>query len=174
MDKLPSLEEKNVSKPGITIEIPGFGRRVIRTVVSDYTGTLSCTGNLVPGVRESLLKLLDLVEIEIVTSDSYGTARQELSEILVPHYLTEERHDVEKQDFVRRFDIEHVAAFGNGNNDRLLLKTVKQAGGLAIAVDNGEGCALDALLQANLFVVGAVNALNLLLETKACEATLRF
>lgn len=163
-----------MSKPGITIEIPGFGHRVIRTVVSDYTGTLSCTGRIVPGVRNSLLKLLDLVEIEVVTSDSYGTAEEELSGILVPHFLITERHDVEKQEFVERFEIEHVAALGNGNNDRLLLGTVKQAGGLAIAVDNGEGCALDALLQANLFIVGAQNALNLLLETRACKATLRF
>jgi len=167
-------QEKNVSNPGISIEIPGFGRRVIRTIVSDYTGTLSCTGKLAPGVKECLFKLLDLVEVKIVTSDSYGTAKSEFEGILVPHFLTEERHDVEKQDFVKRFEIEHVAAFGNGNNDRLLLRTVKQAGGLAIAVDNGEGCAIDALLNANLFIVGAVNALGLLLETRACKATLRF
>ena len=75
---------------------------------------------------------------------------------------------------MKRFQIEHVAAFGNGNNDRLLLRVVKQAGGLAIAVDNGEGCATDALLNAHLLITGAVNALNLLLETRACKATLRF
>jgi hypothetical protein len=51
---------------------------------------------------------------------------------------------------------------------------VKEAGGLAIAVDNGEGCAIDALLNANLFIVGVVNALDLLLEVRSCKATLRF
>lgn len=30
---------------------------------------------------------------------------------------------------------------GTENNDRLLLQTVKTAGGLAVTVDNGEGCA---------------------------------
>jgi len=163
-----------VRKPGIVIEIPGFGTRAIRTMVSDYTGTLSRAGKLSPGVKQSLLKLLELIDVEIVTSDSYGSAEQEFEGILKPHFMTQERHDVEKQDFVKRFPLQHVIAFGNGNNDRLLLGTVKQAGGVAIAVDNGEGCAVDTLLAAHLFVTGAVNALNLLLETRASKATLRF
>lgn len=86
---------------------------------------------------------------------------------------SENKHDVEKQNYVEKFDLKHVAAFGNGNNDRLLLKTVKEGGGLAVAVDNGEGCAIDALLNANLFIVGALNGLNLL-EPRSCKATLRF
>jgi hypothetical protein len=54
------------------------------------------------------------------------------------------------------------------------LKAVKEAGGLAVAVENGEGCALDAILNANVFVVGAVSALDLLLELIRLLATLRF
>lgn len=163
-----------MKKPGIVIDIPGVGRRVIRTVVSDYTGTLSCYGKLVPGAKSRLRKLLKLVDLEIITADSYGTARQQLKGIAVPNMLKERRHDIEKRNFVKRFALRNVAAFGNGNNDRLLLHAVRQGGGLAIAVDNGEGCALDALLHANIFVVGAVNALNLLLKPTACKATLRF
>jgi soluble P-type ATPase len=75
----------------------------------------------------------------------------------------------EDQDYVKEFELKHVAAFGNGNNDRLLLKTVKEDGGLAIAVDNGEACAIDALMNANLLIVGAANALNLLLEPRSCK-----
>ena len=63
-----------MTKPGILIEIPGFGSREINTVVSDYTGTLSCGGRLVPGVKERLLELLKIVDIHVVTSDSYGKA----------------------------------------------------------------------------------------------------
>ncbi len=163
-----------MSKSGITIEIPGFGRRAIRTIVSDYTGTLSCGGKLVPGVGERLQQLLDSVDIHVVTSDSFGTAKEQLKHILLPHILSQQRHDIEKEDYVNKLDVEHVAAFGNGNNDRLLLKRVKQAGGLAIAVDNGEGCALDALFNAHIFIVGATNALDLLLQSDRCKATLRF
>ena len=163
-----------MKKRGILIQIPGFGDRLIQTIVSDYTGTLSCFGKIVPGVRPLLRRLLKVVDLETVTADSYGTARRELRGITVPNILTSKRHDVEKRRFAKRFNLKHVAAFGNGNNDRLLLDAVKNAGGLAIAVDNGEGCALDAILHANIFIVGAVNALNLLLKPTACKATLRF
>jgi soluble P-type ATPase len=160
--------------PGIVIDIPGFGQRLIHTVVSDYTGTLSCHGKLTPGVKPLLRRLSKLVDLEIVTADTYGTAHQELRGIAVPNILEKKRQDLEKQDFVKQFDLKHVAALGNGNNDRLFLRAVTGAGGLAIAVDNGEGCALDALLRAHIFICGAANALTLLLNPSALKATLRF
>lgn len=163
-----------MSKPGIVIEIPGFGSRTIHVVVSDYTGTLALGGKLVPGAREKLLELQKVVDVHVVTSDSFGQAQQELEGILTPHILRAERHDVEKLEYVNQFDLQHVAALGNGNNDRLLLSRVKGAGGLALAVDNGEGCAIDALINSHLLIVGAANALNLLLEPTGCKATLRF
>jgi soluble P-type ATPase len=168
------FERSGMGKPGIAIDIPGFGRRVIRTAISDYTGTLSRRGKLAPGVRSRLRRLLRLVDLEIITADSYGTAGPQLKGIAVPHMLRRKRHDIEKRDFARRFNLRNVAAFGNGNNDRLLLQAVKAGGGIAVAVDNGEGCALDALLRANIFIVGAANALDLLLNPTACKATLRF
>ena len=67
-----------------------------------------------------------------------------------------------------------VAAIGNGNNDRLLLQSVKERRGLAIAVENGEGCSVEALIHAHLLVHGAANALDLLLNTDRLVATLRF
>jgi len=164
-----------MNKPGIAIKIPGFGDRVIRTVISDYTGTLSLHGKLTPGVKPRLLRLQKVVDVKIVTADTYGTARKQLKGIVEPHFLTRKSgQDKEKRDFAKKFDLRHVAAFGNGNNDRLLLRAVKNAGGIAIAVDNGEGCALDALLAANIFIFGAARALDLLLNTNAIKATLRF
>lgn len=163
-------------KSGIVINIPGFGDRAIHTVICDYTGTLSCRGRLVPGVKEQLSELMKRVDLHVITADSYGTAGSQLVGMLVPYRLRDKegQHDVEKRDYVEKFVLQHVAAFGNGNNDRLLLKRVKEAGGLAIVVDNGEGCAIDAVMNSHLLIVGAVNALNLLLETQGCKATLRF
>jgi soluble P-type ATPase len=163
-----------MNEKGLLIEIPGFGNREIYALVSDYTGTLSCAGKVVPGVLDRLSKIKEFAEVRVVSSDSFGTAEAELRGIVKPDILKTGKDDVEKQEFVKTFDLKHVVAFGNGNNDRLLLKTVKEGGGLAIAVDNGEGCAIDALLNAHLFIAGAVNALNLLLEPRSCKATLRF
>ncbi len=165
-----------MSKPGITIDIPRFGDRRIKTIVSDYTGTHSRGGQLISGTRQRLISLATLVDIVILTSDSFGTAKEQLKGI--PHQLERlldsKRADVQKRKLVERCDPEHVAALGNGNNDRLMLKSVKEAGGLAIAVENGEGCAIDAILNANLFIVGSANALDLLLDPTRCKATLRF
>jgi hypothetical protein len=65
--------------------------------------------------------------------DSFGTAERELEGIVQRHILIEPSHDIEKDEFVRSFDLSRVAASGNGNNDRLLLKVVKEGGGLACA-----------------------------------------
>jgi soluble P-type ATPase len=164
------------NKPGITIDIPGFGLREINTIVSDYTGTLSCRGKLVSGAREALLALKDLVDIRVITADTFGTAGDELRGLVEELFKLDPvtPHDDQKEEYVRRFQLEHVVAFGNGNNDRKLLKAVKEGKGLAIAIDNGEGCALDALQNGHIFIVGAVNALSLLLIRDSCKATLRF
>lgn len=159
----------------ITIDIPGFGLREIERIVSDYSGTHSFAGVLRPAVRERLVSLAAKVEIHILTSDTFGTAAEELRNLPVTlHLLQGDRHDEQKQEYALKLDPRHVAAFGNGNNDRLLLSTVRDAGGLAIAVDNGEGCAVESMLAANLVIHGSENALDLLLDSNRCKATLRF
>lgn len=162
-------------KPGIVVEIPGFGKRRISTIVSDYTGTHSCGGKMTNGVKEALRQLAYLADIHILTSDTFGTVRKEFDGIQATiHILEGAQHDVQKAEYVRRVGTSSTAAFGNGNNDRLLLKVVKDGGGLAIAVDNGEGCSLDAILNAHLTIHGSENALMLLLDTNRLKATLRF
>ena len=164
-----------MKKPGIAIDIPGFGKLQINAILSDYTGSLSFSGKLVPGVKERLVRLVELVDIHVVTADSFGTAEKELQGLpLTCRKLEGAGEDVQKQNYAAKLNPHCLASFGNGNNDRLHMKLVKEAGGLAIAVENGEGCALDAILNSNIFVFGAVNALDLLLEPTRLRATLRF
>jgi len=163
-----------MNKPGIEIDIPGFGRRHLTIAVSDYTGTHSCAGTVDPSVKKMLTHLVTLLDLYIVTADSFGTAQKELDGIVTPYLLRTDRHDHEKVGYISQFDLRQVVAIGNGNNDRLMLQAVKAGGGLAIAVDNGEGCAVDAILNSNLFIVGAANAIGLLLDPVRLKATLRF
>jgi soluble P-type ATPase len=163
-------------KPGVRIDVPHFGSFHIKRVISDYTGTHSLDGKLTPGVIQRLRALHRLVDIDIVTSDSFGMAERELSKVpLTPRILsnTDVPADHQKKEIALQHDLRGVAAFGNGRNDRLLLEAAKQGGGLAIAVDNGEGCALDALLSAHIFITGSENALDLLLNATRLKATLR-
>ena len=162
-------------KPGAQVDIPGFGSLDLEVLVTDYSGTLSCGGKMSPGVQEKLLALVELVDIHVLTSDTFGTVRAELANLPVEiEILAGDSHDVQKQDYVRsRCDPARVVALGNGVNDRLMLRAVADAGGLAVAVDNGEGCAIETLNGAHLFVRGAVNALDLLLYPNRVKASLR-
>ena len=53
------------------------------------------------------------------------------------------------------------------------LLAVKHARGLSVAVDGGEGCATDAIINASVFVTGSANALDLLLDQHRAVGTLR-
>ena len=88
--------------------------------------------------------------------------------------MSEKDQDVQKRDYLQDFHPAHVAVFGNGNNDRLLLQAVKTAGGLCIVVDNGEGCSIDALVNSHLLVRSSTEALDLLLHPDLCSTTLRY
>lgn len=162
-------------KSGIEIEIPGFGTLALRRLVSDYTGTYSFGGKITRDVERRLVTLSEALDLHILTADTFGTAAGELRNIQLKLVMLEPGgQDTQKMEYVLRQEPRRVVALGNGLNDRLLLKTVKEAGGLAIAVDNGEGCAVETLLHANLIVHGAAKALDLLLEPDRLRATLRF
>ncbi|RPI35105.1 MAG: ATPase P, partial [Nitrospiraceae bacterium] len=62
----------------LDIEIPGFGSVKLQHLVTDFTGTLSFDGRLVPGVMERLLSLSEFLNIHVLTSDTFGTAASEL------------------------------------------------------------------------------------------------
>ena len=155
----------------LEIEIPGFGSLMLEHLVSDFTGTLSVDGILLPGVRERLNKIADLLEVHVLTSDTFGKARSELRDVRCKiHILSGSDHDIQKEEYVKRLGAHSVVAFGNGNNDRRMLKVAR----LGIAVTEGEGCAVDALMSADIHVRDINSGLDLLLNPKRCKATLRF
>jgi len=143
----------------------------LENLVSDFTGTLSVDGKLLPGVREQLNSIAGFLTIHILTADTFGKAREELEGIqCLIHILTGRDHDVQKEEFVRKLGPERVAAFGNGNNDRKMLKLAR----VGIAVSEGEGCAADAIMAADIHVRSAADGLSLLLNPKRIKATLRY
>lgn len=155
----------------IEIDVPGFGLIHIEHLVSDFTGTLSVDGKLLSGVRERVNLIAEILRIHILTADTFGKAGAELAGIPCEiHILTGEGHDTQKEEFVRKLGAEKVVAFGNGNNDRKMLKIAR----VGIAVSEGEGCAAEAIMAANVHVTSAESGLDLLLNTKRLKATLRF
>lgn len=155
----------------LEIDIPGFGKVRLEHLVSDYTGTLSVNGKLLQGVRERLNKIAKVMTIHVLTSDTYGTARRELKGLPCKvHILKGEYHDVQKEDYVGNLGAKSVVAFGNGNNDRKMLRAAR----IGIAITEGEGCAIDILMAADIHVINVKAGLDLLLHPKRCKATLRY
>jgi P-type E1-E2 ATPase len=155
----------------LEIDIPGFGIARLGHLVSDFTGTLSVDGILLPGVKERLNRISETLKIHILTADTFGKVRSELQGINCEiKILTGENHDVQKEEYVVKLRTESVVAIGNGNNDRKMLKAAR----IGIAVSEGEGCAVDAILAADINVRSAAEGLDLLLNPKRLKATLRF
>jgi len=155
----------------LEIDIPGFGLVRLEHLVSDFTGTLSVDGILLPKVEARLNKLSESMKIHILTADTFGKAQAALKDVKCEmQILTGENHDVQKEEYMNKLSTESVVALGNGKNDRKMLKAAK----LGIAVTEGEGCAVDAIMAADIHVRSAVDGLDLLLNTKRLKATLRF
>jgi len=155
----------------IEIDIPGFGPVQLTHLVSDFTGTLSVDGRVLPGVKEALSRLADKITIHILTADTFGRVREELAETpFQMHILGGPDHDIQKEEYIKRLGPETIVALGNGKNDRRMLKLAR----IGIAVSEGEGCAVDALLAADIHVRSALDGLHLLLNPLRLKATLRF
>jgi len=153
------------------VDIPGFGAVKLEHLVSDFTGTLSVDGRLLPGVRGQLNEIAKFLKVHILTADTFGKAKAELEGIdCVIHILKGKKHDVQKEEYVKKLSAEKVVAFGNGNNDRKMLKAAR----VGIAVSQGEGCAVDAIKAADIHVPSSNAGLDLLLHPQRLKATLRF
>ncbi len=153
------------------LDIPGFGFIRLEHLVSDFTGTLSIDGRLLEGVRERLNMVSQFLKVHILTADTFGRAKRELEGINCEiHILEGDNHDIQKEEYVKRLGAERVIAIGNGNNDRKMLESAR----IGIAVCLNEGCSVDAIKSADIFVHSPIDALDFLLNPKRLKATLRF
>jgi soluble P-type ATPase len=154
-----------------SVDIPGFGEVRAEYLVSDFTGTLSVDGALLPGVEDRLNRISEFMQVQILTADTFGKAREALEKVnCTINILTGADHDLQKEAYVKELGPEKVVALGNGNNDRKLLAVSR----VGIAVAEGEGCAVEAIVAANILVHSAAGGLDLLLNPKRLKATLRF
>ena len=155
----------------LEIDIPGFGPLKLEYLVSDFNGTLALDGNLPPEVEQKLNKIALILKIFVLTSDEFGKAEEELKDVNCElHIIKEKDMDAQKAGFVRKLGSEKVVAFGNGMNDKEMLKISR----LGIIVSGREGCAVEALVAADIQVTSSLDGLDLLVNPKRLKATLKF
>lgn len=152
------------------LDIPGYGNLRLSFLVLDYNGTLAYNGRLIPGAEDRLAELSKSFDVHILTADTFGNARQEVSGLHRNIAVIGKEHQARaKVDYVRRLGERETVALGNGRNDAMML----QEAALGIAVIQEEGCAVEALLAADIVTTSVVDALDLLLHPLRLTATLR-
>jgi len=151
----------------LRVEIPGRGTLELRHLLLDLNGTLARDGRLLPAVRRRLPALARLLEVRVLTADTFGTAARQLQGL--PVRLVQVATGREKERIARALGPAGVAAVGNGANDVALLRRAT----LGIAVVGPEGAAAAAVASADVVVVRVEDALDLLLRPRRLVATLR-
>lgn len=154
----------------IRLEIPGSGFLELEHFVTDFSGTLSEDGALLPEIKDKLNELSGKIKIHVLTSDTFGRAKKELEGVnCTLHVLEGKGHTIQKEKYVINLGADKVVAFGNGNNDALMLRAAR----LGIAVCLREGCSKKAIEASQILVKSPTDAIDLLLLPKRLIATLR-
>jgi P-type E1-E2 ATPase len=152
---------------GIRVSIPGRKRELrIDRVVFDFNGTLAVDGVLIRGVGGRIRKLAKLVEVVVMTADTFGTARDALAGLPITVKIARTGED--KRRFVKSCGA-GTAVVGNGMNDVPMFR----AAGFSIGVLGGEGSAAILLRTATVIVRDINDAFDLLLSPERLIATLR-
>jgi soluble P-type ATPase len=154
----------------LEIIIPGHKTLLLSHLVMDYNGTLALDGLLLDGVRSRLTSMSDSLHLHVVTADTFGLARSQLTGLpcelaILP--VEDQAHA--KLAYIQRLGEDQVVAIGNGRNDHLML----QAAALGIAIIQGEGAAIATCLAADVLAPDILAALDLLFFPKRLIATLR-
>jgi soluble P-type ATPase len=152
------------------IAIPGRERLELSHLVMDYNGTLAVDGRLIEGTGEALKRLSTLLDLHVLTADTFGIAEEGLSGIPCRlSILPEFDQQAAKRDYVKKLGGERTAAVGNGRNDRLMLK--EAALGIALILE--EGACAETLFSADVVCTSILSALSLFENPLRLKATLR-
>jgi soluble P-type ATPase len=153
----------------ITVHISGRGTLEIAHLVLDLNGTLATDGVVPAAVIERLQELSQLIQVTVLTADTFGTAAA-LGPSGVRVMIVGPGDQVEaKVKILRGIGAAQAVAIGNGMIDEGILREAA----LGILVVGAEGAAVRSLLAADVVVISIVDALDLLRIPKRLLATLR-
>lgn len=151
----------------LLVSIPGRGELRLEHLLLDVNGTLTNRGVLLEGVEARLACVSDVLDIRLVSADTFGTLDAIAERLKVGAVRAATGEDkVKVLDGLGR---EHCVVIGNGANDVPALA----AAALGVAVLGPEGASGAALRAADVVCGSVADALDLLLDPKALSATLR-
>lgn len=154
----------------LEVKIPGRNPLRLSNLILDYNGTIAVDGKVIEGVRDRLEVLSSSLGIHVLTADTFGSVRNELSGIACRlSVISLENQAQAKMEYVRKLGCEEAVCIGNGRNDVTMLHNAA----LGIAVIQSEGACLEAVLAADVVTTSVLDALDLLIHPLRLTATLR-
>lgn len=154
----------------LEIEIPGRNSLRLSHLLLDYNGTIAVDGKVIEGVIERLEVLSMSLGIHVLTADTFGSVRIELSGIACRlSVIPLENQAQAKMEYLGKLGCEEAVCIGNGRNDVTMLHNAA----LGIAVIQSEGASLEAVLAADVVTTSVLDALDLLIHPLRLTATLR-
>jgi len=154
----------------LEVDLPGREAFRASHLVTDYNGTLACDGQLFEGVAGLMSQISSILEIHVVTADTFGQAAENLQALPVTlTILPPGAQARQKVRHVRHLGVSRTITLGNGRNDVLMLREAA----LGICIVESEGACMQALQAADVVCRSAPEALGLLLNPKRLTATLR-
>jgi len=156
----------------LKLEIQGYEKAMeIENIVFDYNGTLAVDGRMSRETKEGIRKLAaEGFKVTVLTADTFGTVKDQCSGLPVQVMVFDKGNAEEsKRKIVTQLVAGKTAAMGNGRNDMAMLAEAR----IGIAIIGQEGAFTGLLQTADIAVTSIENAMELFLNPKRIEATLR-
>ena len=153
----------------VRIDIPGRGVLALDYAALDFNGTIAVDGVIAPAVAERLERLTQLMEVHVLTADTFGTVRDQCAPFDVKVDVFPSGNAAESKRAIVAALPGGVCCFGNGYNDRLMFDEAA----LSICIVEREGASAALFTCADVIVTRSEDAFDLLLDPQRLIATLR-
>lgn len=148
------------------VDIPNYKKLNLKYLILDYNGTIAKDG--LPLINKATCKTLaDHYKIYVLSGNTFDNIQNHLEGYALQVVISPDK--TSKKDFVNQLGPQQCIAIGNGAIDVDMLK----AAGLAMAVIGPEGCASQAILNADLVVHNIQDAFDIILDPTKLIASLK-
>ncbi|MCF8232486.1 MAG: hypothetical protein K9J27_09890 [Bacteroidales bacterium] len=154
----------------LNLDIPGFKKLNVKNLVLDFNGTIACDGTINEDIKKKLNEIAGLLNIYVLTADTFGSAKKELEGVNCKLVILDETDQAaQKTQLVEEINPLHSIAIGNGRNDVRMLNV----SAIGISVINEEGASGQTLTSADIVCRSFMEAMEMLENPRRIKATLR-
>lgn len=154
----------------VELNIPGREKIVIENIAFDYNGTLAVDGKIDASIKEKIIKLKDVLDVYILTADTYGTVAKECKDLgVVIKSFPQENAGYEKKKIIQQLGKHKTISVGNGFNDI----PMSQESSLSIGIIGQEGASGKLFYHCDIVLKDIHDVFEMINKTDRIKATLR-